>query len=57
MYLEEVLIEFRNGKKIRRSCWEKKEYIYFDSMCIVDEQGLEYCIDIDDIFANDWCFY
>lgn len=57
MYLEEVLIEFRNGKKIRRSCWEKKEYIYFDSMCIVDEQGLEYCIDIDDIFADDWCFY
>lgn len=57
MYIEEVIPEFRNDKKIRRQCWDKKEYIYYDCMLIVQEDGSNYYFDVDDIFASDWCYY
>ncbi len=57
MNFENALIEFKNGKKIKRQCWGKKEYIYYDGITITSDDGTEYILDIDDIFANDWCVY
>lgn len=54
MNFSDILIYLKEGKRVRRQCWDKKEFIYFDSMCIVDEQGLEYLIDVNDLFADDW---
>ena len=56
-YLEEVLLEFRKGAKIRSSMWSKKAYIHLKDGKILDESGLPYTIPAIAFHINDWELY
>lgn len=60
-YLEELLPEFRNGAKIRRKCWERKEFIVYDMGSIKDERNVAIYTEVsdyaDDLLADDWELY
>ena len=54
MKLEEVLPALREGKKIRRTFWWEGHYFKLTSDGIVDQEGKNFIIGKDDLFADDW---
>lgn len=57
-HLEEVLTEFRKGTKIRRKCWEDKQYVFLHpNGSIYLATGRLFKFDTDHILSDDWEFY
>ncbi len=59
MKLHDLLASFKDSSgrnKIRRECWIKDEYIYFDigMNCFKDEGGIHEEITCERILADDW---
>ena len=59
MYLEELLLEFRKGAKIRRSNWPKERCIKIDTSgeFTVDNNNKLYTIYAQELLADNWELY
>jgi hypothetical protein len=58
MNFEEVLNALKDGKDVRRTCWNHIRYINLDKRegleMYVDERFFSYSPSYEDLFAYDW---
>lgn len=55
MKFKDIIIKLKEGDRVRRNCWNRKDYIFLDGKEIKNNQGkkVRFC-NINSFLAEDW---